>query len=74
MDLSAARCRLSPEEWQKWIDESHYLYCSSINHIAHDCPNKPKVSGRPLHGAVAKIAAQPENRVNPTSTSQSGNI
>jgi hypothetical protein len=59
MDLSAARRRLSPEECQKRIDENRCLYCGSFNHMARDCPNKPKISVRPLRGAVAETA-QPE--------------
>jgi hypothetical protein len=74
MDLSAARRRLSPEECQKRIDEDCYLYCGGFNHMAWDCPNKPKASGCPRHGAVAETAAQPETPVSSTCTSQSGNV
>jgi hypothetical protein len=73
MDLSAARCQLSPEERQKRIDENCCLYCGGFNHMARDCPNKPKTSGRPLHGAVAETA-QPETSDSSTSDSQSGNV
>jgi hypothetical protein len=74
MDLSAAGRRLSPEECQKRIDEGHCLYCGGFNHMAWDCPKKPKASGRPLRGAVAKTAAQPETPVSPTCTAQLGNV
>jgi hypothetical protein len=74
MDLSAAGRRLSPEERQKRIDEGRCLYCGGFNHMARDCPNKPKASGRPLRGAVAETAAQPETPVSSTGTSQSGNV
>jgi hypothetical protein len=73
MDLSAARRRLSPEECQKRIDENRCLYCGSFNHMARDCPNKPKTSGRPLRGAVTEMA-QPETSNSSTSNSQSGNV
>jgi hypothetical protein len=73
MDLSGARRRLSPEERQKRIDENRCLYCGSFNHMARDCPNKPKTSGHPLHGAVAEMA-QPETSDSSTSDSQSGNV
>jgi hypothetical protein len=73
MDLSAARRRLSPEERQKRIDENRCLYCGSFNHMARDCPNKPKTSGRPLRSAVAETA-QPETSDSPTADSQSGNV
>jgi hypothetical protein len=69
MDLSAAGCQLSPEECQKRIDEGRCLYCAGFNHMAHDCPNKPKVSSCPLHGAVAETAAQLETPISSTSTS-----
>jgi hypothetical protein len=48
MDLSAARCRLSPEERQKQIDEGCCLYCGGFHHLARDCPNKARDPGRPL--------------------------
>jgi hypothetical protein len=73
IDLSAARCRLSPGERQKRIDENRCLYCGGFNHMARDCPNKPKMSGRPLRGAVAETA-QPETSDSSTSDSQSGNV
>jgi hypothetical protein len=73
MDLSAARHRLSPEERQKRIDENRCLYCGGFNHMAWDCPNKPKTSGRPLRGAVAETA-QPEMSDNSTPNPQSGNV
>jgi hypothetical protein len=73
MDLSAARRRLSPEERQKRIDENRCLYCGGFNHMARDCPNKPKASVRPLRGAVAETA-QPETSENPTPNPQSGNV
>jgi hypothetical protein len=60
MDLWGTRYCLSPEECQKRIDEGCCLYCSGFNHMAYDCLNKPKESGHPLHGAVAKTATQPE--------------
>jgi hypothetical protein len=68
MDLSAARCRLSPKERQKRIDENRCLYCRGFNHMARDCPNKPKTSGYPLRGAVAETA-QPETSDSSTSDS-----
>jgi hypothetical protein len=73
MDLLAARCRLSPEEYQKSIDENRCLYCGGFNHMARDCPNKPKTSGYPLHGAVAEMA-QPEMSDSSTPNPQSGNV
>jgi hypothetical protein len=73
MDLSAARRRLSPEERQKRIDENRCLYCGGFNHMARDCPNKPKMLGHPLHGAVAETA-QPETSDSSASDSQSGNV
>jgi hypothetical protein len=73
MDLSAARHRLSPEERQKRIDENRCLYCGGFNHMARDCPNKPKTSGRPLRGAVAEMA-QPELSDSSTPNPQSGNV
>jgi hypothetical protein len=73
MDLLAARRRLSPEERQKRIDENRCLYCGGFNHMARDCPNKPKASVRPLRGAVAETA-QPETSENPTPNPQSGNV
>jgi hypothetical protein len=73
MDLSAARRRLSPEECQKRIDENLCLYCGGVNHMARDCPNKPKTSGRPLHGAVAEMA-QPETSDSSTPNPQLGNV
>jgi hypothetical protein len=74
IDLSAAGHCLSPKECQKRIDEGHCLYCGSFNYMAHDCPNKPKASGHPLHSAVAKTATQSETPISSTSTSQSGNV
>jgi hypothetical protein len=74
IDLSAARYHLSPEECQKRIDEGCCLYCGRFNHMARDCPNKPKASGHPLHSAVAETAAQPETPVSSTCTSQLGNV
>jgi hypothetical protein len=74
MDLSAVGYRLSPEEYQKRIDEGCCLYCGGFNHMARDCPNKPKASGHPLHSAVAETAAQPETPISSTSSSQSGNV
>jgi hypothetical protein len=73
MDLSAARRRLSPEERQKRIDENRCLHCGGFNHIARDCPNKPKTSVRPLHGAVAETA-QPEMSESSTPNPHSGNV
>jgi hypothetical protein len=73
MDLSAARRRLSPEERQKRIDKNRCLYCGGFNHIARDCPNKPKTSVRPLRGAIAKTA-QPEMSESTTPNPQSGNV
>jgi hypothetical protein len=73
MDLSAARCQSSPEERQKSIDDNCCLYCGSFNHMARDCPNKPKTSGRPLRGAVAETA-QPEMSDSSTPNPQSGNV
>jgi hypothetical protein len=73
MDLSAARRRLSPEERQKRIDENRCLYCGGFNHMAWDCPNKPKTSARPLRGAVAETA-QPEVSESSTPNPQSGNV
>jgi hypothetical protein len=73
MDLSAARRRLSPEERQKRMDENRCLYCGGFNYMARDCPNKPKMSGRPLRGAVAETT-QPEMSDSSTSDSQSGNV
>jgi hypothetical protein len=74
MDLSPAGCHLSPEECQKSIDKGYCLYCGGFNYMARDCPNKPKVSGHPLHGTVAEMDAEPETPINSTSTSQSGNV
>jgi hypothetical protein len=73
MDLLAARRWLSPEECQKRIDKNCCLYCGSFNHMARDCPNKPKTSVHPLRGAVAETA-QPETSENPTPNPQSGNV
>jgi hypothetical protein len=73
MDLSAARRWLSPEECQKRIDENRCLYYGGFNHMAWDWPNKPKISGHPLCGAVAETA-QPEMSNSSTSNSQSGNV
>jgi hypothetical protein len=73
MDLSAARHRLSPEECQKRMDENRCLYCGGFNHMAQDCPNKPKMSGHPLCSAVAETT-QPETFDSSTSNSQSGNV
>jgi hypothetical protein len=73
MDLSAAQRRLSPEERQKRIDENRCLYCGGFNHMARDCPNKPKTSVRPLHAAVAETA-QPEMPESSTPNPQSGNV
>jgi hypothetical protein len=73
MDLSATRRWLSPEERQKRIDENRCLYCGGFNHMARDCPNKPKTSVRPLRGAVAEMA-QPEMSENSTPNPQSGNV
>jgi hypothetical protein len=73
MDLSAARHRLSPKECQKRIDENRCLYCGGFNHMAWDCPNKPKTLVRPLHGAIAETA-QPEISESSTPNPQSGNV
>jgi hypothetical protein len=73
MDLSAARCQLSPKECQKRMDENRCLYCGGFNHMAWDCPNKPKMSGHPLRGAVAETT-QPKTSNSSTSDSQSGNV
>jgi hypothetical protein len=73
MDPSAARRRLSPEERQKRIDENRCLYCGSFNHMARDCPNKPKTSVHPLRGAVAETT-EPEMFESSTPNPQSGNV
>jgi hypothetical protein len=73
IDLSAARRRLSAEECQKRIDENRCLYCGGFNHMAQDCPNKPKTLGRPLCGAVAKTA-QPKMSDSSTPNPQLGNM
>jgi hypothetical protein len=73
MDLSAARRQLSPKECQKRIDENRCLYCGGFNHMARDCPNKPKTSVRPLHGAIAETA-QPAMSESSTPNPQSGNV
>jgi hypothetical protein len=72
-DLSAARRQLSPEERQKRIDENRCLYSGGFNHMAWDCPNKPKTSVRPLRGAVAEMA-QPEMSESSIPNPQSGNV
>jgi hypothetical protein len=73
MDLLAARHRLSPEECHKRIDENRYVYCGGFNHMAQDCPNKPKTSGCPLCSAVAETA-QPKMSDNSTPNPQLGNV
>jgi hypothetical protein len=73
MDLSAAGCHLSPEERQKRIDEGRCLYCGGFNHMAWDCPNKPKTPGRSLRGAVAMTESIPEVPTCADSNPQSGN-
>jgi hypothetical protein len=73
MDLSAARRRLSPEERQKRIDENRCLYCGGFNHLARDCPNKPKNPTRPIRGAVAELVA-PEELSETAESAQSGNV
>jgi hypothetical protein len=73
MDLSAARCRLSPEEHQKSIDENCCLYCRGFNHLARDCPNKPKNPTHPIRGAVAELVT-PEELSKTAESAQSGNV
>jgi hypothetical protein len=69
IDLLAARHYLSPKEYEKQIDEGCCIYWGSFNHMAWDCPNKPRTCGYPLYGATAKTATQPKVAINPTSTS-----
>jgi hypothetical protein len=73
MNLSAARHRLSPEECQKRIDENLCLYCGGFNHLARDCPNKPKNPTRPIRGAVAELVT-PEELSKTAESAQSGNV
>jgi hypothetical protein len=74
MDLSAAGYRLSPEERQKWIDEGRCLYCGGFNHMARDCPNKPRMPGHSLRGAVAMMESTPEVPACTDSNPQLGNV
>jgi hypothetical protein len=60
MDLSAARQRLSPEECQKRMDENRCLYCGGFNHMAQDCPSRPKVPAHPLRVAAAEVTNRVE--------------
>jgi hypothetical protein len=73
MDLSTARCRLSPEECQKRIDENRCLYCGGFNHLARDCPNKLKNLTHPICRAVAELVA-PEELSETAKSAQSGNV
>jgi hypothetical protein len=74
MDLSAAGRCLSPEERQKRIDEGRCLYCGGFNHMARDCPNKPRTPGRALWGAVAMTESTPEAPTCADSNPQTGNV
>jgi hypothetical protein len=74
MNLSAARRRLSHEECQKRINENRCRYCGGFNHMARDCPNKPKAPGRPLQGTIVEMVAQPEITDSSIPTSQPGNV
>jgi hypothetical protein len=73
IDLSASRHQLCPKECQKRIDENRGLYCGGFNHMAQDCPNKPKMLGCPLHSAIAEMA-QPKISDRSASDSQLGNM
>jgi hypothetical protein len=73
MDLSATRRYLSPEEYQKRIDKNCCLYCGGFNHLARDCPNKPKNPTHPICRAVTKLVA-PEELPETTKSAQSGNV
>jgi hypothetical protein len=74
MDLSATGRRLSPEERQKRIDEGRCLYCGGFNHMARDCPNKPRTPGCSLRGAVAMTESTPEVPACADSNPQLGNM
>jgi hypothetical protein len=74
MDLLAARCHLSPKEWQKQIDESQCLYCRGFNYIAWDCPNKPRMPSYSLWGTIAMTESIPEVPTYADSNLQLGNM
>jgi hypothetical protein len=73
MDLSTTRHYLSPEECQKRIDKNRCLYCRGFNHLAQDCPNKPKNPTHPICRAVAELVT-PEELSETAESAQLGNV